>query len=389
MKNLHQILVLKYKIFNHDYILAIVYKSISEESEGYFSTSNIIYNFYEVSLTEKIFNDSNIINALLLDCQCALFLLDVTNKDSLINLKQLVKENSFNEFSYLNKILVENKIDEENKDISEHEINEFMENNNINERMHISVKNNIGIEDLSDKIKEYINNNKNEIPINFTSQNINEFKDTIVEKNDFKNAKTVNIIFLGNSNVGKSSLFLRIDKNHFKESFLSTTGIDRIIKTFKYKNEIFKVNLIDTAGQDRYRNNLPKSYYLNAHGVFLLFDVNDQDSFNDISIWMNEINQNCNAYDGNHKTPVIYLIGNKLDKFDRVVNREQAEDKASFYGIKYFEICCKLNINIQEVYSRMVLECLKNTENNADQNTFRVKDKPKQKKYKKNECCGI
>ena len=340
-------------------------------------------------MTEKIFNDKDIINTLLFDCQCALFLLDMTNNNSLINLKQLVKENSFKEFPYLKIILVENKIDEEDKDINDDEIKEFMENNNIKERMKISIKNGTGIEDLSNKIKEYINNNKNEIPINFSSQSIKEFKDGKKEKNDFKNTKTINIIFLGNSMVGKSSLFIRIDKNHFKESFLSTTGIDHIIKKFKYKNEIFKVSIIDTAGQDRYRNNLPKSYYLNAHGVFLLFDINDKDSFNDISIWMNEINQNCNSYGENQKTPVIYLIGNKLDKFNRVINREQAEDKASFYGIKYFEICCKLNINIQEVYSRMVFECSKNIEDNSDQISFKIKDKPKPKKRKKNECCGI
>ena len=89
-------------------------------------------------MTEKIFNDEDIINTLLFDC--ALFLLDMTNNNSLINLKQLVKENFLKEFPYLKIILVENKIDEEDKDINEDEIKEFMENNNIKERMKINKK---------------------------------------------------------------------------------------------------------------------------------------------------------------------------------------------------------------------------------------------------------
>ena len=187
--------------------------------------------------------------------------------------------------------------------------------------------------------------------------------------------------------VGKSSLFLRIDKNHFKECFMSSIGMDRIAKSFKYKKDIYKVNLWDTAGQDRFRNNIPRKFYINAHGVFLLFDLCDQESFNDISIWMNEINQNCNS--GNQNGPVIFLIGNKLDKLERVITREQAEDKASFYGVKYFEISCKLNINIQEVYSRMVLECTKNIKDNLEQSTFKIKPKVKKKKSKKKNCCDI
>jgi small GTP-binding protein len=337
-----------------------------------------------MSLTEDILNDKDIINSILFDCQCCLFLLDMTNKDSLTKLQKLANDISFEEFSYLKIILVENKIDK-NKEINEEEIDEFLDEIKSKEKMQISIKNGTGIEELSNKIKEYVNNNKNDIPINFSSQNINEYKDEEKEKENLK--KTTNIIFLGNSMVGKSSLFSRIDKNHFKECFMSSIGMDRIAKSFKYKKDIYKVNLWDTAGQDRFRNNIPRKFYINAHGVFLLFDLCDQESFNDISIWMNEINQNCNS--GNQNGPVIFLIGNKLDKLERVITREQAEDKASFYGVKYFEISCKLNINIQEVYSRMVLECTKNIKDNLEQSTFKIKPKVKKNKSKKKNCCDI
>ena len=102
---------------------------------------------------------------------------------------------------------------------------------------------------------------------------------------------------------------------------------------------------------------------------------------------MNEINQKFNTSSGNKKGPVIYLIGNKLDKLDRVITREQAEEKANFYGIKYYEISCKLNINVQEVYSRMVLDCIPNLEEKVNQNVFKVDIEKKPKMSKTKKCC--
>ena len=152
-----------------------------------------------------------------------------------------------------------------------------------------------------------------------------------------RSANKIKIIVVGAIGVGKTCLFLRLNKNYFKESFLSTIGVDRITKTFKYKNEIYKINIVDTAGQDRYRT-LPAKYYINADGVFLLFDLTDKQSFNDLSLWMKELNKHVGNPGENKKGPVVYLLGNKLDKLDRVITTDEAEEKANFYDIKYFEI---------------------------------------------------
>ena len=260
------------------------------------------------------------INSILFDCQCAILLLDITNKQSLAQLEKLFDVIPFSEFSYLKLILVENKIDEK-REISEEQINSFIEKNEIKDNMKISIKENTGIEELANKIKEYVNKKENDIPINFSSQNLNEYKNEFKELNSYKNLKTANFIFLGNSNVGKTSLYLRLNKNFYNNKFLSTIGIDRSFKTYKYQNEIYKINLVDTAGQDRFRN-LPKNYYINASGVFLLFDLTDKESFNEVSVWMQEVNKNLGNTDENKDGPIIYLIGNKLDKTDRVITRE-------------------------------------------------------------------
>lgn len=325
------------------------------------------------------------IKSLLFDCQCVVFLIDITNSKSIDKFERLYEKIIFSDFSYLNIIVVENKIDL-NREISEDKIKDFMEKNKIEDNMKISVKEGTGVEELSKKIKEYLNKTGNDMPINFSSQIIDEYSNDNIETIKKKEMKTINIIFLGNSAVGKTCLFLRLNKNYFKESFLSTIGVDRITKTFKYKNEIYKINIVDTAGQDRYRT-LPSKYYINADGVFLLFDLTDKQSFNDLSLWMKELNKHVGNPGENKKGPVVYLLGNKLDKLDRVITTDEAEEKANFYDIKYFEISCKLNINIQEVYSRMVVECSKNVTIKSSQSSFQVKTEKKKTKKKANICC--
>lgn len=94
-----------------------------------------------------------------------------------------------------------------------------------------------------------------------------------------------------------------------------------------------------------------KKYYQNANGILLLYDVTNEESFNDISdFWIKEIKKNA----GN----LIYLVGNKIDNPKRVISYSKGKNLAISLGIKYFEICCKYNINITEVMSNMILEYL-------------------------------
>ena len=318
----------------------------------------------------------------MLDCQCVLFLVDVTNKQSLDKIEKLFKAIDFNDYPFLKIILVENKIDE-NREINDDNIDNFMEQNEIEKKFQISIKNENGIEELVDEIKNCVNYLENNNPNNFCSQLLNEDDNIKKEKDYYKGI--INIILLGNSMVGKSTLFIRLSDNIFRTDLLSTVGVEKLSKSFKYNDNIYKVNFFDTAGQEKYRSSLPAKYYRNADGVFLLFDLSNKNSFNDISIWMNEINTKHDNLDDGKKGPVIFLIGNKMDISDRQISYDEAEDKASFYGIKYFEISCKLNINIPEIYSRMVIECIPKLSNLRKMKSFQISP-PNNKKNKKR-CC--
>ena len=361
-------------------------------------TTKLNFDFFEICISDKLLEDIDTLDSFLFDCQCALLLIDITDKESFNKIKQLKENIDFNEYSYLKIILVENKKDKENeREIDEEEIDAFMKENNIEDKIQLSIKEGTGFEELIEKMNSYTSNKENDIPINYISQDISEVPQTSINVE-----KTITLILIGDTNVGKTCFFTRFNKNQFPESFLSTIGMDKYIKFYKYKDELYKIIIWDTAGQDRFKS-LPKKYYQNADGIFIFFDVSNKESFNDVSIWMNEINDNTKFEESEEKKVengenkiLVYLIGNKIDKLDRKVSKEEAEEKATFYGIKYFEISCKLNMNIAEISSRMVNDCVdkyeERKEEKAEVNTsesFTLRHIKKGKINNKNRgCCG-
>ena len=105
---------------------------------------------------------------------------------------------------------------------------------------------------------------------------------------------------------------------------------------------------------------------------------------------MKDVKENSNkkiSNDSNNQSDIsLYLIGNKIDKPDRVISREKAEEMAKSLGMKYFEVSCKINMNIPEVMARMIMEC--HMKANNIENCFKLNlvKKGEAKKKKKGFC---
>ena len=148
------------------------------------------------------------------------------------------------------------------------------------------------------------------------------------------------IILVGDPSAGKTCLFKKLGTGRFSYNNISTLGIDR--RTFdieiidnKKEKKMIKVTLLDTAGQERYRS-LAKSYIKSSQGIFLMYDVQDRNSFNNVEIWFDIITENLgNIKDSKY---VVILIGNKSDLIDNYHNeRAVTEEDAKM-------LCEKLNL---------------------------------------------
>ena len=338
-------------IFNIHFNIAIIANKISSEFEN-----KVIYlNLYEITIDSSFIENQSLIETFLYECQCALFLVDITKEDSFKLVKDLINVIKIEKFPYLRRILVQNKLDlESTRQVPSSEIKEYLDSNQNLDNQEISLKNSDNVQELLKKINHYVSETKNELPTNVVSEALGKVK------NLMNGQGALSFILIGDSTVGKTCFLTRYFKNQFNETFLSTIGIDKEIKYVKVKNDTYKMTLWDTAGQDRFKS-LPKKYYQNADGVLLLFDVTSEETFNNVSNWMKDVkensNKNINSENGQESEIALYLIGNKIDLPKRVISKEQAETEAKSLGMKYFEISCKINMNIPEVMNRMIMEC--------------------------------
>ena len=160
------------------------------------------------------------------------------------------------------------------------------------------------------------------------------------------------VLLLGNSNVGKSSLFLRFVDDIWNDTFVPTIGVDFKIKTLEIDGKKIKMQIWDTAGQERFKN-IIASYYRGAHGILLLYDVTDRESFKNLGNWLIEIEKNAN------KNILKVLIGNKTDLEEkRIISYNQGKEFADTYGLKYIETSAKKNLNVTEAFETLGREIM-------------------------------
>jgi small GTP-binding protein len=92
---------------------------------------------------------------------------------------------------------------------------------------------------------------------------------------------TIRIILVGDSSTGKTSLLLRYIDSRFNVRNVATVGIDFRTKIMTFGSTVVKVQIFDTAGQERFHT-ITQAYYRNAAGALIVFDITNQTSFRNI-----------------------------------------------------------------------------------------------------------
>ncbi|KAI9246355.1 GTP-binding protein ypt1 [Sporodiniella umbellata] len=155
------------------------------------------------------------------------------------------------------------------------------------------------------------------------------------------------LLLIGDSGVGKSCLLLRFADDTYTESYISTIGVDFKIRTVELEGKTVKLQIWDTAGQERFRT-ITSSYYRGAHGIIVVYDVTDEDSFQHVKQWMQEIDRY--AAEGVNKL----LVGNKSDLVDKkTVSTEQANEFAESIKIPLLETSAKDATNVEQAFLKM------------------------------------
>ncbi len=157
------------------------------------------------------------------------------------------------------------------------------------------------------------------------------------------------ILLLGDSSVGKTCFLMRYADNTFQEIHMSTIGLDYKLKNVQLDDgKIVKIQIWDTAGQDRFRS-ITKNYYKGAHGIILIYDVTSRKTFENIKNWVSQIKEEVS-----NKVTII-LVGNKIDdEPNRKVTTQEGENMAKECELDFFETSAKSGANIDSTFNELV-----------------------------------
>jgi len=162
------------------------------------------------------------------------------------------------------------------------------------------------------------------------------------------------IVLLGDSGVGKSQLVNRFTKNEFNADSKATIGVEFATRTVRIEDKkLVKAQIWDTAGQERYRS-LASSYYRGAVGALLCYDITDKSTFNNIPVWLKEVEDNA------EKDCLIMLVGNKMDLDER--RSVQVRDGRSFArknGLAFIETSALDATGVDTAFLRILQEIYK------------------------------
>ena len=370
---------------------------------------NKTLNLYAIRTTiidENFDFIKNNLKSLFFQSELIILMIDITNEESFNLITKLYS--SSEDFNDKKILILSNKLDKDDeRKISGFSIKEFVENNdNKKKKNNQIISFEISLINEKENFDDFIENLYN-ILYNINDSNIYDIikiqdppkLPKVINDLNIKDTYNLNLFLLGNSTVGKTSFKQRFFSNSFTENNILTIGVDFDRTMCQIGDKIVKLELCDTAGQERFRA-IPRQHYSKADGFILIFDVCEDKTFKDVEVWIKDIientkgnikinnnnNNNNNILSG--KEISIFLVGNKIDNSaNRVVSYKDGEDFAKLHGIKYCEISCKSGLNVYEVMTEIIMDSYINIRGDKSKSFKLLLKNNNKKKKDKALCC--
>ena len=160
------------------------------------------------------------------------------------------------------------------------------------------------------------------------------------------------IAIVGDPGVGKTSLILRYTNNAFRRSYIPTLGVHVSDKIFKVKGSTVQLVLWDIAGQVKFET-MRQQFYLGSDGIFLVFDLTNQKSFENISNWYFDVKNQLK----NRPDLVGFIVGNKKDLIEELqITAERAFELANTHNLGYIETSALTGENVDSAFNDLVIK---------------------------------
>ena len=191
-----------------------------------------------------------------------------------------------------------------------------------------------------------------------------------MKKENIKPKKNeIKILLLGDTGVGKTSIFKRYLENKYEGNKTATVGVDFSTRNFKYKNENYIIQVFDTAGQERFKG-ITKSYFHMSEYYFVVFDLTNKNSLDAIPSWLELLKEE-------KENPKYIILGNKDDLKNKQISEDEINnvlenlDNININGEKFLRVSAKNGNNIENAFKYMIdVFNNDNNENKGENNTL-------------------
>ena len=189
------------------------------------------------------------------------------------------------------------------------------------------------------------------------------------------------VVLMGDPGVGKSSILDSYLENDFNPNIESTVGVSFKTKEIPFQEKIVKLNLWDTAGQEKYHS-LTKMYCRGAKAAILVYDITNRDTFNNLKNWHQMVSELSN------ENTIFAVVGNKEDLIDReAVGLDEARAFATKINATYKKTSAKNGVGIEELFRAITCKVFPELETSRAQSTI-ILDKSPVYKTNKKSCCS-
>ena len=165
--------------------------------------------------------------------------------------------------------------------------------------------------------------------------------------------RSLKVVLVGDTKVGKSCILSRFVQGTFDKSMPATIGAAFLTKVVQTGSGQVRLQLWDTAGQEKFKSLAPM-YYRSASVAVLVYDVTQKGSFEGLRDWACEIREKAP-----HNIQLV-VIGNKIDiEEDRCISSDAGEELAKeLNAAHYGETSAKTGDGITEIFSKVAeLDC--------------------------------
>lgn len=169
---------------------------------------------------------------------------------------------------------------------------------------------------------------------------------------------------IGDSFVGKTSLVCQFVDGVYTETAIPTINVDYKTKIITHHKKEVKVNVWDTAGQEKFKT-ITSGYYRDARGVVFVYDVSNPESFAHVNNWVDEVSRYA------HEDCQRLVLGNKSD-LPPAVPTAQAKAYAEGIGALFYECSAKTSERVDEAFLGLVTSILQYEQPSAKQGIARV-----------------